>query len=170
VLIRVNPENPASTTDFVCDVCTEIPEPMDGGRTYAFDIRNDVRFQDGSRLTAHDVAASWNRIVAPAAGVISARSAYYSMIDTVEAPDPQIVMPYGEVRTQSGQSIQHLRSRSPSLSGRATSCPRHIVPWDTSGENPDAFLVIHHPAQSYQAKPRTAVCICEAGYTFARHG
>jgi hypothetical protein len=76
----------------------------------------------------------------------------------------------GEVRTQSGQSIQHLHSRSPSLSGRATSCPRHIVPWDTSGENPDAFLVIHHPAQSYQAKPKTAVCICEAGYTFARHG
>jgi peptide/nickel transport system substrate-binding protein len=27
VLIRVNPQNPASTTDFVCDVCTEIPEP-----------------------------------------------------------------------------------------------------------------------------------------------
>jgi peptide/nickel transport system substrate-binding protein len=38
VLIRVNPENPASTTDFVCDVCTEIPEPADGGRTYAFPI------------------------------------------------------------------------------------------------------------------------------------
>ena len=31
VLVRVNPENPASTTDFVCDVCTEIPEPSDGG-------------------------------------------------------------------------------------------------------------------------------------------
>jgi peptide/nickel transport system substrate-binding protein len=25
VLIRVNPQNPGSTTDFVCDVCTEIP-------------------------------------------------------------------------------------------------------------------------------------------------
>src|SRR6266436_5324533 len=48
VLVRVNPENPASTTDFVCDVCTEIPEPADGGRTYAFPIREDVRFQDGS--------------------------------------------------------------------------------------------------------------------------
>src|SRR5437016_3197808 len=48
VLIRVNPENPASTTDFVCDVCTEIPEPADGGRTYPFTIRDDVRFQDGS--------------------------------------------------------------------------------------------------------------------------
>ena len=36
VLIRANPQNPASTTDFVCDVCTGIPEPGDGGRTYAF--------------------------------------------------------------------------------------------------------------------------------------
>src|ERR1700758_539703 len=50
VLVRINPENPASTTDFVCDVCTEIPEPADGGRTYAFPIREDVRFQDGSAL------------------------------------------------------------------------------------------------------------------------
>jgi len=31
VLIRVNPQNPGSTTDFVCDVCIEIPEPADGG-------------------------------------------------------------------------------------------------------------------------------------------
>jgi peptide/nickel transport system substrate-binding protein len=52
VLVRVNPENPASTTDFVCDVCTEIPEPADGGRTYPFPIREDVRFQHGSALTA----------------------------------------------------------------------------------------------------------------------
>src|SRR5437764_14281506 len=92
VLVRVNPENPASTTDFVCDVCTEIPEPADGGRTYAFPIREDVRFQDGSALTAHDVAASWNKIVAPPQGVISARRGYYSMIEKVEAPDPRTVV------------------------------------------------------------------------------
>src|ERR1700758_4742550 len=92
VLVRVNPENPASTTDFVCDVCTEIPEPSDGGRTYAFPIRDDVRFEDGSLLTAYDVAASWNKIVAPAEGVISARRGYYSMIDSVEATDPKIVV------------------------------------------------------------------------------
>jgi peptide/nickel transport system substrate-binding protein len=89
VLIRVNPENPASTTDFVCDVCTEMPEPSDGGRTYEFPIREDVRFQDGSVLTAYDVAASWNRIVDPKDGVISARRGYYSMIDKVEATDPK---------------------------------------------------------------------------------
>src|SRR6202051_438899 len=65
VLVRANPENPADTTEFVCDVCTEIPPPSDGGLTYAFPICGDVRFQDGSVLTAYDVAASWNHIVDP---------------------------------------------------------------------------------------------------------
>src|ERR1700682_4498594 len=92
VLVRVNPETPASTTDFVCDVCTEIPEPGDGGRTYAFPIREDVRFQDGSVLTAYDVAASWNKILDPPEGVISARQGYYSMIDKIEAHDPKTVV------------------------------------------------------------------------------
>jgi len=92
VLVRVNPENPASTTDFVCDVCTEIPEPSAGGRTYAFPIRDDVRFEDGSVLTAYDVEASWNKIIKPPEGVISARRGYYSMIDTVEAPDAKTVV------------------------------------------------------------------------------
>src|SRR5438046_7509011 len=91
VLIRVNPQNPASTTDFVCDVCSGIPEPEDGGRTYNFEIRDDVKFQDGSRLTAYDVAASWNKIVAPPEDVISPRRGYYSMIDKVEARDPKTV-------------------------------------------------------------------------------
>src|SRR4029077_6416717 len=52
VLVRANPENPADTTEFVCDVCSEIPAPTDDGRTYAFAVRDDVRFQDGSPLTA----------------------------------------------------------------------------------------------------------------------
>src|SRR3989442_13932074 len=85
VLVRANPQNPASTTDFVCDVCTEIPEPEDGGRTYAFPIRDDVKFADGSGLTAYDVAASWNHIVDPPEGIISPRRGYYSMIDSVNA-------------------------------------------------------------------------------------
>jgi peptide/nickel transport system substrate-binding protein len=92
VLIRVNPEDPASTTNFVCDVCTEIPEPADRGRIYAFRTRDDVKFQDGSMLTVYDVAASWNEIVAPPDGVISARRGYYSMVDKIEATDPQTVV------------------------------------------------------------------------------
>src|SRR5277367_3682929 len=44
VLIRANTENPSDTTQFVCDVCTEIPAPTDDGRTYTFTIRSDVKF------------------------------------------------------------------------------------------------------------------------------
>src|ERR1700726_822301 len=55
VLIRVDPNNPSSTTDFVCDLCTAMPQPTDGGRTYTFKIRSDVKFHDGLLLTASDV-------------------------------------------------------------------------------------------------------------------
>src|SRR5580704_12664888 len=65
VLIRVNPENPTSTTDFVCDLCTEMPRPTDEDKTYSFTIRQGVKFHDGSPLTAEDVAASWRKIVFP---------------------------------------------------------------------------------------------------------
>jgi peptide/nickel transport system substrate-binding protein len=87
VLIRANPEDPADTTQFVCDVCSEIPRPTDDGRTYAFQIRRDVRFSDGSPMTAYDVVASWAKIVDPPEGIISVRRGYYAMIDRIEAQD-----------------------------------------------------------------------------------
>ena len=92
VLVRVNPENPASN-DFVCDLCTEMPKPSDDGKTYSFTIRDGVKFHDGSPLTAADVAASWNRIIFPPEGVTSARSANYKpLVEKVENPDPKTVV------------------------------------------------------------------------------
>ena len=73
VLMRVNPENPSDTTHFVCDLCTAIPEPTDDEKTYTFKIRKDVKFHDGSPLTAADVAASWQKIIFPPKGVLSVR-------------------------------------------------------------------------------------------------
>src|SRR6266567_5049075 len=91
-LIRINPENPSATTDFVCDLCTEMPVPTDGGTTYTFKIRRDVKFHDGSPLTAADVAATFNAIIFPAEGVLSARVGNYVMLDKVSAPDPATVV------------------------------------------------------------------------------
>jgi len=92
VLIRVNPENPSSTTDFVCDLCTAIPQPTDDGRTYTFKIREGVKFHDGSPLTAADVVASWEHIIHPPKDVLSVRESYYDMVDTVASPDPSTVI------------------------------------------------------------------------------
>ena len=92
VLIRINPENPSSTTDFVCDLCTEMPQPTDDGRTYTFNLRVGVKFHDGTPLTAADVKASWEHIIFPPEGVISPRQSWYMMVDRVEAPDPKTVV------------------------------------------------------------------------------
>ena len=92
VLIRVNPEDPSSTTDFVCDLCTAMPTPTDDGKTYTFKIRQDVKFHDGTALTAYDVAATWQNIIHPPEGVLSARESYYIMVDKVEVPDPATVV------------------------------------------------------------------------------
>src|SRR5215472_14796748 len=92
VLIRVNPENPSSTVDFVCDLCTAMPRPTDDGKTYTFKIRDGVKWHDGSRLTAADVAASWRKIIDPPEGVTSARQSFFMMVDKVEAPDPTTVV------------------------------------------------------------------------------
>ncbi|MGC2199032.1 MAG: ABC transporter substrate-binding protein [Stellaceae bacterium] len=92
VLIRVDPHNPSATTNFVCDLCTQMPKPTDDGKTWTFNNRSDVKFHDGTPLTAADVAASFNEIAFPPKGVLSARSSNYLMIDRIEAPDPRTVV------------------------------------------------------------------------------
>src|SRR3984893_4860639 len=92
LLVRVNPDNPSSTTDFVCDLCTEMPKPTDDGKTYTFKIRSGVKFHDGSPLTAADVATTWEAIVHPPEGIVSARDSHYMMVDKIEAPDPATVV------------------------------------------------------------------------------
>jgi peptide/nickel transport system substrate-binding protein len=92
VLIRVNPEKPGSN-EFVCDLCTEIPEPTDGGKTYTFKIRDGIKFHDETKLTAADVAANWQQITFPPEGVFSARSSVYqALIEKVDNPDPSTVV------------------------------------------------------------------------------
>ena len=91
-LIRINPMNPSSSTDIVCDLCTEMPKPTNDGKTYTFKIRDDVRFHNGDKLTADDVAASLNKIAFPPAGTLSPRATDFMMVDKIEATDPHTVV------------------------------------------------------------------------------
>src|SRR5437764_6874128 len=90
-LIHVNPMDPGSP-DPVCDLCTEMPQPTDGSKTWTFKIRDGVKFHDGTPLTAEDVAASWKKIVFPPEGVVSPRQSNFVMVDKIEVPDPHTVV------------------------------------------------------------------------------
>src|SRR5205085_516271 len=90
-LIRANPMDPGSP-NLVCDLCTEMPQPTDGGKTYTFKIRQGVKFHDGTPLTAADVLASWNKIIFPPEGVVSPRQSNFMMVDKIEAPDPSTIV------------------------------------------------------------------------------
>ena len=76
VLIRANPDDPAKN-DFVCDLCTEMPEPVDGGKSYTFKIRKGVKFHDGTALTAKDVEASFAHHLPAQGGAELARGAVH---------------------------------------------------------------------------------------------
>ncbi|HEX5958554.1 MAG TPA: ABC transporter substrate-binding protein, partial [Hyphomicrobiaceae bacterium] len=90
-LIRLDPENP-QTGEIVCDLCTEMPQPTDGGKTYTFKIRKGVKFHDGSALSAKDVLASMQRVIFPPQGVQSARRAQFTMVESVTSPDDETVV------------------------------------------------------------------------------
>ena len=58
-------------------------------KTIEFQIRNDVTFQDGSKLTADDVAYSINRIIDPA--LKSPQLSQFDQIQKAEATSPTVV-------------------------------------------------------------------------------
>jgi len=83
--------DPYSYPRIIGDVATEWTISPDG-LTYAFKIRQGVRFHDGSPLTAADVKATYDKIVFPPEGVLSIRKNAYTAVERIEAPDPSRVV------------------------------------------------------------------------------
>ncbi len=93
VLIRVNPENPQSATDFVCDLCEgKVPTATEGGTKFTFKIRKGVKFHDGTPLTAADIKATFDKIIFPPEGIPSARKAFFKSVASVSAPSKYTVV------------------------------------------------------------------------------
>jgi peptide/nickel transport system substrate-binding protein len=60
--------------------------------TYSFNLRPNVLFHDGSKFSSADVKASYERIIHPPPGVISARQVDYAAISRIDTPDPRTVV------------------------------------------------------------------------------
>jgi peptide/nickel transport system substrate-binding protein len=61
LLIRANPDNLQDPSDFVCDLCEGKWETAKDGMSYTFKIRENVKFHDGTPLTAADIKAACAR-------------------------------------------------------------------------------------------------------------
>src|SRR3954467_11198784 len=57
--------------------------------TYTFKLRPNVLFHESSKLAAADVKASYERIVHPPSGIVSARQIDFAAIARIETPDPR---------------------------------------------------------------------------------
>src|SRR5271166_1845025 len=60
--------------------------------TYTFRLRPNVLFHDGTPLSSTDVKASYQRILHPPAGVVSARQWNYASIMAIDTPNPLTIM------------------------------------------------------------------------------
>lgn len=82
-LLRFDPQ---SYPKIIGDVAESWSVSKDG-LTYTFKIRKEIKFHDGSPLTAKDVKATYEKIIFPSQGVASARKASYAVVDKIETPD-----------------------------------------------------------------------------------
>ncbi len=83
--------DPYSYPKIIGDVASEWRIAPDG-LTYTFKVRQDIKFHDGSPLTAADVKATYEKIAFPPAGVRSVRKGSYAAVQSIEAPDPATVV------------------------------------------------------------------------------
>ncbi|MSP01824.1 MAG: ABC transporter substrate-binding protein [Acetobacteraceae bacterium] len=87
-LIRRDPRDSGKT--IVPDLAHSWEIAKDG-KTYTFHLRKDVVFHDGAEFTSADVKATFDRIKSPPSGVAIPRSALFTAVSEIVAPDKYTV-------------------------------------------------------------------------------
>ena len=62
------------------------------GLVYTFRLLPGVKFHDGTVMTSQDVKATYERIVSPPPGILSARQALYQDVKVIETPDADTIV------------------------------------------------------------------------------
>jgi peptide/nickel transport system substrate-binding protein len=83
--------DPQKYPNIIGDAGTEWKVSPDG-LTVTVKVRQDIKFHDGSPLSAADVKATYDKIVFPPKGTRSTRKAHYSAVQAIEAPDASTVV------------------------------------------------------------------------------
>jgi peptide/nickel transport system substrate-binding protein len=148
LLIRVNPNNPSSPTDFVCDLCEgSVPKGTDGFKKYTFKIRKGVKFHNGAKLNAHDVVATYKKIIFPPKGIPSARKAFFKMVESVSATDDHTVV--FKLKFPSGAFIPAVATPFNIIMSKAD-LEKHGYNWHKKNVNGSgAFSFVQHQPGSF---------------------
>ena len=88
LLLKIDAAHYPDVTGDLAESWTAAPD----GMTYTFTLHKGVKFHDGSPLTSADVKATYERIIRPAAGVVSVRKSYYEDFGVIETPDAHTVV------------------------------------------------------------------------------
>lgn len=87
-LLKFDPENYPKIVGDVAESWTASKDYL----VYTFKIRKNVRFHDGTPMTARDIKASLDHFIFPPQGVSSPRKPLYSSVQKIEAPDDYTVV------------------------------------------------------------------------------
>ena len=87
-LLKFDTANYPQITGDLAESWTVSPDKL----TYSFKLRPNVLFHDGTPLTSSDVKASYQRIIHPPPGVVSARQIDYASISAIDTPTPLTVV------------------------------------------------------------------------------
>jgi ABC-type transport system substrate-binding protein len=76
------------------------------GKTYTFHLRQGVQFHDGTDFTSADIKATFDRIWKPPAGISIPRSALFTAVKEINAPDKYTV----EFKLDAPRSVNFMMS------------------------------------------------------------
>lgn len=87
-LLKLDPDSYPNVKGDLAKSWTVSPDNL----TYTFNLHPNVKFHDGSALTATDVKVSYERMRKPGKNVVSMHQGLFSDVQSIEAPDPNTVV------------------------------------------------------------------------------
>ena len=150
-------------TELVPDLATEIPEPTDGGKTYTFQLRDGIKYSDGTPLKASDFVTVFTRqftVPGPANGVLRGHRRRAGVPEELEDVRHDAGRRGGRQREHRDHPPDRARPRVPRQAGAAVRVRRarqHLVEADRqqrAARYRPVHVAVVQPEQVRGARPQ----------------